>query len=323
MKRVIFDTDIGIDDAMALLFLHYAETIQLEAITTVSGNASIEHTTRNALYMCQRFNIDAPVFRGTSGPIGPALGSGYPDFVHGKNGLGDIPLPNNLIDQSDSGSPSAAEAIIKLARENPGEITVIAVGRLSNIALALESCPELPKLLKELIVMGGVFMTGDHRGNVSPVAEANMGGDPLAADRVLGSGIHCTMVGLDVTHDTLMDESFINELHQSAGDAGQLIFDITRYYFNFYEGISGLRQCPIHDASAVAYFLAPHLYHTRSGPVRVATEGVAMGQTILGEAPERYAIDAWTKRPSVHVCTDVDGAGVRELYLKTLALAGQ
>ncbi|MDP5054486.1 MAG: nucleoside hydrolase, partial [Congregibacter sp.] len=90
MKRVIFDTDIGIDDAMALLFLHYAPGVRIEAITTVSGNASIADTTRNACYVRERFGIDARVFRGASGPLGPALGEGYPDFVHGKNGLGDI-----------------------------------------------------------------------------------------------------------------------------------------------------------------------------------------------------------------------------------------
>ena len=93
MKRVIFDTDIGIDDAMALLFLHFAEDVDLQAIVTGFGNASLDTTTRNALYIKERFGIEAPVFRGASGPIGPTLLKGYPDFVHGKNGLGDIDIP--------------------------------------------------------------------------------------------------------------------------------------------------------------------------------------------------------------------------------------
>ena len=320
MKRVIFDTDIGIDDAMALLFLHYAPTVQIEAITTVSGNASIANTTRNALHVCERFAIDVPVYRGASGPMGPALGSGHPDFVHGANGLGniDFPDPDNSAELK-----GAAEAIVELAEAHPGEISVVAVGRMSNLAKALSLHPRLPELLKEVILMGGVFMRRNHTGNVSPVAEANMAGDPSAADRVLGSGLPVTIVGLDVTQETTMDENFIATLRDRAGDAGGFIHDITRFYFDFYEGVDGVRACPIHDSSAVAYLLAPQLYTVERGPVRVIAEGIAMGQTILGPTPERYASDAWLNRPDCDVCTGVDDDAVRALYLETLALAGQ
>lgn len=320
MKRVIFDTDIGIDDAMALLFLHYAETVQLDAITTVSGNASIADTTRNACYVCERFGIDVPVYRGASGPIGQALGTGHPDFVHGKNGLGDIEFPEPTYTAELKPAP---EAIVELAEAHPGEISVVAVGRLSNLAKALALCPKLPELLKEVLVMGGVFMHRGHRGNVSPVAEANMAGDPLAADRVFGSGLPITIVGLDVTEETIMDEAFIQQLQQKAGDAGSFIHDITRFYFNFYESISGNRSCPIHDSSAVACLLEPGLYEMEEGPVRVISEGIAMGQTILGDEPERYASDAWLNRPSCRVARNVDGEAVKRLYQATLALAGQ
>ncbi|WP_439107442.1 nucleoside hydrolase [Congregibacter sp.] len=320
MKRVIFDTDIGIDDAMALLFLHYAQGVRIEAITTVSGNASIADTTRNACYVRERFGIDARVFRGASGPVGPALGQGHPDFVHGKNGLGDISFSEPL---QGAELQSAAEAIVELAEAYPGEITVVAVGRLSNLAKALVLCPRLPELLKEVIVMGGVFMRRGHQGNVSPVAEANMAGDPAAADKVLGSGLSVTVVGLDVTEETIMDEAFVETLQTQAGDAGSFIYDITRFYFDFYEGINDERRCPIHDSSAVAYLLAPQHYEVEVGPTRVVSEGVAMGQTILGLYPERYASDAWQGRPDVRVCTSVDAAAVKTLYLETLALAGK
>jgi inosine-uridine nucleoside N-ribohydrolase len=320
MKRVIFDTDIGIDDAMALLFLHYAPEIRIEAITTVSGNASIANTTRNACYVRERFAIDVRVFRGASGALGPALGQGHPDFVHGKNGLGDIDFAEP---HQGAELQTAPEAIVELAEAYPGEITVVAVGRLSNIAKALDLCPRLPELLKEVIVMGGVFMQRGHHGNVSPVAEANMAGDPTAADRVLGSKLATTIVGLDVTEETEMDESFINTLRDTAGDAGAFIHDITRFYFDFYESISGRRACPIHDSSAVAYLLAPHHYTTLSAPVRVVCEGIAMGQTILGAHPDRYASDAWQNRNNVRVCLEVNSEAVRQLYLDTLALAGQ
>lgn len=319
-QRVIFDTDIGIDDAMALLFLHYAPQVELEAITTVAGNASIANVTRNALYVRERFGIRAPVFRGSSGALGPSLGRGHPDFVHGRNGLGDLAF------EDPAGSAEltlAAEAIVQLAETYPGEISVVAVGRLSNLAKALDLCPRLPQLLKQVVVMGGVFGFREHRGNVSPVAEANMAGDPVAADRVLGSGTAITVVGLDVTAETVMDEAFIESIRTRGGDAGQFIHDITRFYFNFYSGINGgRRECPIHDSSAVACLLAPAFYEQLEGPVRVVTEGIALGQTILGERPDAYLSDAWQDRPAVRICHRVDANAVRQLYLDTLARAG-
>ncbi|KGE02665.1 nucleoside hydrolase [Pseudohaliea rubra] len=316
MKRVIFDTDIGIDDAMALLFLHFAPGAELAAITTVAGNASLDNVTRNALVVAERFGIDAPVFRGATGPLGDALGEGYPDFVHGANGLGDIPLPAPA---RRAEALPAAEAIVALARQQPGELSLVAVGRLTNLAAALALEPALPGLLKELVVMGGVFGFHGHRGNVSPVTEANFGGDPLAADRVLGAGIATTVVGLDVTEETVMDEAFIDALVARAGDAGAFIHAITRFYFDFYEGLGKGRQCPIHDSSAVACLLDPALYETAEGPVRVVTEGVALGQSILGEHPQRYLSDAWRDRPPCRVARTVTAGAVRALYLDCLA----
>ncbi len=217
MKHVIFDTDIGIDDAMALLFLHYAEEVQLEAVCTVAGNASLDNVTRNALYVCERFGIDAPVYRGAAGPIGAALTKDHPDFVHGANGLGNLPFDDPT---RQAESSTAAQAIVEMAQAKPGKLSIVAVGRLTNLAEAIALCPELPSLIRELVVMGGVFMRRDHRGNVSPVAEANMGGDPGAADRVFGSGLKTTLVGLDVTQETIMDEAFIPRRRRSAEDAG-------------------------------------------------------------------------------------------------------
>jgi len=318
VKRVVFDTDIGIDDAMALLFLHYAPQAHIEAICTVAGNASLDNVTRNALYVCERFGIDAPVYRGAPGPIGPTLGTEHPDFVHGRNGLGNISFAEP---QRGAETLAAADALVTLARRHPGEISVVAVGRLSNLALALHRCPELPELLREIVVMGGVFMRRDHVGNVSPVAEANIAGDPRAADRVFGSGVRTTIVGLDVTQETPMDDAFVDALRGNAGDAGAFIHAITRFYFDFYSGVNGSRVCPIHDSSAVACLLAPELYGRESGPVRVACDGIAMGQTILGPHAERYASDAWRDRPSCEVCVHVDADAVRALYLNTLARA--
>ncbi|MEO0437799.1 MAG: nucleoside hydrolase [Pseudomonadota bacterium] len=318
MKKVIFDTDIGIDDAMALLFLHHARDAELQAVTTVAGNASIDDTTRNARYVCDRFTIDAPVHRGAAGSLGSALGEGFPDFVHGKNGLGNIEFAEP---EHPEHKTSASDAIIEMAKAQPGELSIVAVGRLTNIAVALQQCHELPALLREIVVMGGVFMRNGQSGNVSPVAEANMAGDPMAADFVMGSGASVTIVGLDVTQLTTMDEAFVGQLAKTAGDSGAFIHHITRHYFDFYESIKKQRACPIHDSSAVAYLLRPDLYEIESGPVRVVDQGLALGQTIMGRDNARYQIDGWEGRSAVNACVNVDADAVKALYLSTLRSA--
>ena len=320
MKKVIFDTDIGIDDAMALLFLHYSPDVELMAIVSGFGNADIDITTRNALYMKECFNIAAPVFRGAVGPVGPRLGDSYPDFVHGNNGLGDIDIQEPA---TQAEALSGAQAIVDLVQKHPHEISIVAVGRLTNLALALELCPELPTLVREVVVMGGAFGTNGHGGNVSPVAEANIAGDPKAADIVLTAGWPVAIAGLDVTHETVIDDSFFENLKNSAGAAGDFIFRISRFYVDFHEKISGKRLCPMHDSSAVAYLLQPSLFTTKDAAVRVVTKGISIGQTIAGDPAADYESDAWKDKPICQVCVGVDAEKVLALYLETLALAAQ
>lgn len=319
MKKVIFDTDIGIDDAMALLFLHYSPAIELQAIVTGFGNASIEATTRNALFMKEYFDIDAPVFRGAGTPVGPKLGDGYPDFVHGSNGLGNIEIDEPTLQVETMPGP---EAIVEIVRNNPHDISIVAVGRLTNLALALDLCPELPSLVHEVVVMGGAFGHNGHSGNVSPVAEANIAGDPQAADKVFTSGFRVTIVGLDVTQETIANDQFFESLQNTAGKAGDFIYRSSRFYLDFHEQITGSYSCPVHDSSAVACLLDPGLYQTKSAAVRVVTEGIAIGQTIAGDPGADFASDAWKNRPSCQICISVDAEKVLALYAATLALAG-
>ena len=152
MIPVIFDNDIGIDDAMALLLLDASSVVNLLGITTRFGNASIETTTRNALIVRDLFNIQAPVFKGAGEPVGLRLGEGYPVHVHGKNGLGDIPLP---APHSQPEAEPAAQALVDLTRVAGQKVTVIAVGGLTNIAEALRLDPDLPERIDQVIVMGG------------------------------------------------------------------------------------------------------------------------------------------------------------------------
>ena len=315
--KVIFDTDPGIDDAMALLFLDAAPEVELLGITTVLGNGDIETTTRNALYLKQRFGLAAPVFRGAGAPLSGEAGPA-PTFVHGRNGLGDIDLgaPPGV---SAEARP-AFEAIVEAARRYPGEVTLVAVGRMTNLALALRADPGVASLIRQVVIMGGAFGGHGHAGNVSPVAEANMHGDPQAADEVFAAAWPVTVVGLDVTQEARMSDAFLREVAAQGGARGRFVWDISRFYADFHRGM-GLDSIYVHDSSAVAWLLRPSLFTTRPGAIRVVVGGIAHGQTIQKPDGKRFPPGAWDGRPSHSICTGVDAEGLRGLYLRTLAEA--
>ncbi len=315
MIPVIFDNDIGIDDAMALLLLDASIAVNLLGITTRFGNANIEITTRNALIVRDLFNIQTPVFKGAGEPIGLRLGEGHPVHVHGKNGLGDIPLPTP---HSQPEALPAAQALVQLTRFAGRRVTVIAVGGVTNIADAQRLDPDFPERVDQVIVMGGVFGYHQHRGNVSPVAEANIASDPLAADRVFSSKLKSVIVGLDVTHEIRMDEACFAAQREHCGSRGIFIADSHRYYVDFHRSFSGETVCPLHDSAAVAFLLAPELFTTIDQPVRVVTEGIAIGQTIHSDDTREYVSSAWDDVRHSTICIDVDGQGVLDPCLKIL-----
>ena len=152
--KVIYDTDPGVDDAMALLLMARHPDVEVVGIVSSFGNGTIDTTTRNALYLKQRFGLVAPVARGAARPITGAEPSEPPTFVHGDNGLGNIELPP--VTATEDPRP-AYRLIIDLLRQSPGEITIIAVGRMTNLALALAEAPEVAQLARRLVVMGGAF----------------------------------------------------------------------------------------------------------------------------------------------------------------------
>ena len=313
--KVIFDTDPGIDDAMALLFLKSSPALQLMGITTVLGNASIDTTTRNALFLRQHFEISAPVARGAAAPLDGVI-TPVPDMIHGVNGLGDIPLPE--IDYSGLHALEASRFIIETVRANPGEVTIIAVGRMTNLALALRLDPEIAPLVKSVVIMGGAFGFGGHSGNVTPVAEANIHGDPEAADEIFAANWKVTAIGLDVTQEALMSNAYLAELRDRAGADGQLIWDMTRLYARFYNDIVGVDGVYGHDSLAVAYVIAPELFTTRSGPIRVVTEGLAVGQTIQQPDIRKFPPSPWSGLPSHDICVACDTPAILDLYMKTI-----
>ena len=312
-RKVIFDTDPGIDDAMALLLLHGTPNIELVGITTAAGNGVIDTTTRNALYLAERFRIDIPVSKGQGASL-DGVTSSPPVTIHGRNALGDIPL--SAVHKKLDPRP-AHDLIIDLVRANPHEITLVATGHMTNLALALRKAPDIASLVKDVVLMGGAFGHHDARGNVTPAAEANFHGDPRAADEICAAPWPVTIVGLDVTTQTLMTDAYFENLRQHGGQSGRFLWDITRVYMTFHRGL-GLDGIYVNDASAAAYVIAPELFKTQKGAVRVSTEGVTLGESVQKADGRVYPSGDWDNRPYVQICTEVDAEGVRSLFRKAV-----
>lgn len=306
---ILIDTDPGIDDAMALLFLRARPEVRIAAITTVFGNADIQSTTRNANYLAKRFGIDAPVIMGAATPLQiDRLSS--PTHVHGRDGFGDVLSLPDVEPAAVAGR--AHEHIVKLARSMPGQLSILALGPLTNLALALQLDPDVAALVRQVVVMGGAFGWGGRSGNISPVAEANIRNDPHAANAVLAASWPVTMVGLDVTTRCVFTTEDAQQLAINGGEAGRLLWEISRGYEALYKLHDGLDGCCLHDVAAAACLLDPTLFATRSGVIRVVTDGVAIGQTVQSAAGSAASI------PLQQACHDVDAARLVRMYAKTL-----
>ena len=316
--KILFDTDPGIDDAMALLMLARDPRAELIGISTVFGNASIDTTTGNALALCERFEIDVPVARGAERAL-QLPSRGFPTMVHGRDGLGEVGLAAATVRREES--TAAAAFIVDTAHRHAGELTIVAVGPLTNLALALRHDPTLVDRVRQVVVMGGAFGTHGHGGNVSPVAEANIAGDPHAADIVFTARWPVTIVGLDVTHEVLMSTDYLDALGRDGGEEGAFIRAITRFYEDFYypRTRGGIYS---HDASAVACALDATPFERRPGAVRVVTDGIAAGQAIQAVTGRPYPASDWDGCPAQSVCIGVDAGRVLREFRAVFVRSG-
>ncbi|MDR6625833.1 nucleoside hydrolase [Caulobacter segnis] len=293
-RLVILDTDPGVDDALALLYLRARPELKLLAITTVFGNADVETTTRNALWLRQRLGLSAPVHRGAASPLSGQRGAA-PVHVHGQNGLGDIDLAGPPLPPPDAGA--AHERMIALTRANPGAVTLVAIGPLTNLALALRAAPDIAGLVAGVTIMGGAFA----RGNVTPYAEANIHNDAKAAAEVLAAPWPITLVPLDATRSCVLSTS-------AARGAGGFVEAVTRGYAAAYAAHEGLDGCPLHDVAALVSLIAPELFTDRRNAVRVTQGGERHGQT------------RWTQHGTpARVLLEADGAHLVEHFLRSAA----
>jgi len=274
MKKVIIDTDPGIDDAIALSYALNHPDLDLLALTTIYGNVSVELATQNALRLCELNNTTIPVAQGAAAPLQIKANS-VADFVHGKNGFGEIVLPEP---ETTASAKTAAELIVDLMHSHPNEITLIAVGPLSNLALALQLSPEIATLAAEVVIMGGSF----HRaGNVSAHAEANIWGDPHAAQQVFNAAWPVTVHGLDVTYKIVFSIAYLDALAAKSEQTGRFLRDASQFYIDFYKRQHDFDGCCPHDQLALSYVTNPDWYTLERGTLNVITEGVEIGKTTI------------------------------------------
>jgi purine nucleosidase len=296
VTKVLIDCDPGIDDALALALAAGSRALDVVGVTTVGGNVDLSLTTANALALREFLQLgDVPVTPGSAGAL--MRRTVRAAHVHGTTGLGDVVLPAPERGPSDG---HAVDFIVETLRAAPGEITLVAVGPLTNIALAVRREPRVVEWARDLVIMGGSYT----RGNTNPAAEFNMLADPEAAAIVFDAGWTVTMLGLDVTLSALVTSAVLDRM-RPLGRLADLLVPAAQFY-----GVVTADGGPaIHDACAVAYVLEPSLFTCVPAVVNVETTGTyTRGMTVtdfkLGD-----------RRPNALVATSLDVKGFWDLVM--------
>jgi inosine-uridine nucleoside N-ribohydrolase len=275
--RVIIDTDPGVDDALALLLAMRSPELKIEAITAVAGNVPLDLTLPNALRMVEiAGRKDIPVAAGARAPLVRRLVTAA--YAHGENGLGGAVFPEP---KTKPVAEPAAVLIREIMRKFPGEVTLLTIGPLTNIAAALNADPALAGMVRHLVMMGG-SLSG---GNITPAAEFNVYVDPEAARIVFQSGIPVTMVGLDVTRKTSLTEDHVRQLQAGQNSVSQAAATIAHNAIE-HNRERGFAVGPnMHDSLAVAGFIDPSLLQMKEYYVDVETAGELTAGETLGYSP--------------------------------------
>jgi inosine-uridine nucleoside N-ribohydrolase len=285
---IILDCDPGIDDALAIAFAVGHQEIELAGITTVAGNVGLDKTTANALAVASFTGASGvPVTAGCAAPLmREARQAGH---VHGESGLGGAVLPPPTREAEDG---HAIDFIIERVAAAPGEITLVATGPLTNIALALGREPRLARWVREFVIMGG----SAGRGNVTPAAEFNIWADPEAAAIVFGAGWTVRMIGLDVT----LRARATGAVQQRMRDFGRLGTDLVLPALSRYaDSADSVGEPPVHDVCAVLCVVSPEVFTYTSAQVQVETTGwLTSGMTVTDFSPSII--------PNAAVATDID-----------------
>lgn len=299
---IILDTDPGIDDAAAIAAALFAPQLDLQLMTTVAGNVSVEKTTRNALQLLHFWNADIPLAQGAATPLLRPLRDAA--YVHGESGMEGYDFVEH------DRQPLAKPAFIALRdalMSAPEPITLVAIGPLTNIALLLMYYPECTFNIRRLVIMGG----SAGRGNFTPNAEFNIAVDPEAAARVFQSGIEIVMCGLDVTNQAMLTPDYLASL-PTLNHTGKMLHAL----FSHYRSGTMHTGVRMHDLCAIAWLVRPDLFTVKPCFVAVETRGdYTAGATVVD-------IEGRMNRPAnVQVALDIDVAGFQQWVAEVLALA--
>lgn len=302
-QKVIIDCDPGIDDSLALMLALTSPELEVVGITTVSGNVPSDMGAKNALKILNHLDrLDISVYQGVSAP----LKRDYVDAMdtHGKDGLGESYLPEV------SGVPihdNAIEFINQTLADNPN-LTIIALGPLTNIALAYQTQPDVWNNCTRFVSMGGNFKSF---GNCSPVAEYNYWCDPDAANYVYQHlPVKIEMIGLDVTRKIVLTPNILELIHQVNPEQADFIQKITRFYFDFHWKYEKVIGCVINDPLAVAYTIFPELCTGFDSHTEIETKGISIGQSVVDE------MNFWHKPVNSHILTGVDNLRFMQIFLQ-------
>jgi inosine-uridine nucleoside N-ribohydrolase len=319
-KKIIFDTDPGTDDAMALMLALNSPELEVRAITVVPGNVTASQGLENALRMVSLQNrCDIPIAAGAQHPFFQKLITA--EFWHGKNGLANVELPSSKCKVDSRFGP---DLIIQMIHQEPHEITLVPVGPLTNIALAVLKDPSIIPLVKGVILMGGSISGG----NVNAAAEANIYNDPEAAQIVFQAGWPITMVGLDVGDKTLLSREYLEQLGRTHGPVNDFIYAVARYLIDL-SAQFGAAGTPMYDPLAVGVAIDSTLAKAPEMHVDVETRGdFTRGETVANRhgyvernvlRGDRYVIEGVDKvSPNAKVCTEVDAERFLRLFVSRI-----
>lgn len=267
--KVLIDCDPGIDDTLALTLAHASDVVDVLAVTTVGGNVDLEHTTGNALKLREYLGFrDVPVAAGCAGAL--LHRTERAADVHGVTGLGGAVLPEPKLPVD---GRHAADVIIETLAARPGEVTLIAIGPLTNLALAIRKEPRVVEWARDIVIMGGSYTRGNH----TPAAEFNIAADPEAAAIVFDAGRTVTLIGLDLTHQARAGASVLSRMRGFGRLAEELLLPCLTFY-----GRGHPDGPPVHDVCAVAHVIAPGLLECVPARVDVETTGrFTTGMTVV------------------------------------------
>lgn len=295
-QKIIIDVDTGIDDALAIIYALQSPELEIVGFTTCFGNHFVEKTTSNTLRVLELLNkTEIPVIAGASRPLLRPNLKKLPIAIHGFDG------PGNVLSSFSKVNPlngSAHEFMIEQIEKHPGEITIVMLGPLTNLALAIQQKPDIVKQVKHVAVMGGAVRCS---GNITSEAEANIYSDPESAQIVLQSGLPLTLVGLDVTMNTLLPREQVKQWRMKGTKVGLFLADITEFYMDAYMKLyPSIKGCALHDPLVVGIMIDSTFVRTVPMFVSVVTDdGEKVGKTVEEKRPD-------TSQSSVRVCVGVE-----------------